>query len=268
MKGVVLGFDPTNGGFIRAEDGKRYELALDAWRGSRPPRAGEEVDFEINGDAASDIYPLVNETESTRDNLGKTLAEAGKAIAVSANRAAQGASNRLSDSPSNPIAQKLLKNGKKLSASLFALVLICFFLPFVTISCDNRPVGEISGIELATGKTVSAPTFTGQTRGQNIPGDGRAVLVFVAAAVGIGTSLIRVRRSFLVSAGVGVFGLLMLLSIKSEMDKQMIEQGAGYTGFKADYGLGFRGPVLFFIAAFCLNIWMFFQKRIDRRTTP
>ncbi|MBW4616223.1 MAG: hypothetical protein KME21_23705 [Desmonostoc vinosum HA7617-LM4] len=269
MKGIVLGFDPINGGLISAEDGKRYTLQLDAWRGLQPPRVGEQVDFEINGDAASEVYPLVNETESTQDDIGKTLTAAGKSLADATSRAAAEASVRLSEPPSNPTAQKLLENGKKVSASLFAVILICFFLPFVTVSCDNRPVFQMSGVEMATGKTVSTPDIFGsQTQSQKIPGDSRAALVFAAAALGIGTSLIKIRKSSLISAGIGAFGLVMLLSLKSEIDKQIINNGASYAGFKADYGVGFWGSILLFISAACLNIWLFFQKRTDRETTP
>lgn len=40
-----------------------------------------------------------------------------------------------------------MKSSKKISASLFALILVCFFLPFVTVSCENQPVLQLSGIE-------------------------------------------------------------------------------------------------------------------------
>jgi hypothetical protein len=92
---------------------------------------------------------------------------------------------------------KVLANTKKISASMFALVFICFFLPFVTISCENRPIVQFSGLELTTGKTLEMPSgissFTGKTKNENIPGDGKAALVLVAAAVGVGTSLLKVR---------------------------------------------------------------------------
>ncbi len=155
MKGIVLGFDSTNGGFIRADDGKRYVLASNEWRGAYPPHAGEEVDFEINDNAASEVYPLVNATTTTQESFGKTLNTVGKALAVSVSRAATEASNRLSESsnsasvggadlPSHPIIQKIHRHGKIISASMFALILICFFLKFVTISYEYRPFFELS----------------------------------------------------------------------------------------------------------------------------
>ena len=280
MKGIILGFDSINGGYIRAEDGKRYLLTLEAWRGARPPRTGEEVDFEVvNSDVASDVYPLVNATESTTESLSKTLNTVGKAFAGSVSRVAAEASNRLSEGSnlakevggsnlsSNPTIQQVHRHGKKISASMFALILICFFLPFVTVSCESTPIVAMSGFELITGKTISTPTFTGQTRSQKIPGSAGAALVFVAGAVGVGTNLAKIRKSSLISAGVGAFGLVMLLWLKSGIDKGISEAGATYSGFRANYGLGFWMPVLLFFLASCLNVWLFLQKRIDREPT-
>lgn len=60
MKGRVLGFSTEEaGGAISGEDGKRYKFRSDAWKGPKPPKPGEEVDYEIAADGtASEIYPL------------------------------------------------------------------------------------------------------------------------------------------------------------------------------------------------------------------
>lgn len=263
MKGVILGYNPTDGGFIRAEDGNRYVLRSDAWRGDRAPRVGEDVDFEVNGEVALDVYPL---GETVQESVGKTFRE----LADSASRIAAEASNRMADPSSNATVQKISNYGKKISASMFALIFMCFFLPFITVSCDNTPVVQMSGIEVAVGKTVSNEiprnfqAFGGQQQSQKIPGDGKAVLAIVAAAVGLGTSLIQNRKISLVSGGAAVFGLLLLLSLKSGIDKQLIERS---TAFRIDFGMGFWGSVLLFFSAACLNIWLFFQKRSSRETT-
>jgi hypothetical protein len=245
MKGKILGFDPSNGGFIRAEDDKRYTLPAHAWKGSRPPRAGEDVDFEVDGDVARDVYPLAGETPQY--DFNSTVGRVSELL-----------------NTSNPFVQKILEHTKKISASMFALILVCFFLPFVTISCENRPIVQLSALELTTGKTVETPQFNGQTKSQNIPGDAKAALVLVAAAAGIGTSLLKFRRSSLISAGVGAFGVLMLLALKSGIDSQLVDKGGGATGFKADYGLGFWGSTLLFLSAIALNIYQFFNKKIER----
>jgi hypothetical protein len=60
MKGKILGFDAAAGtGAISGEEGRRYKFHSAEWKGQRPPKAGEEVDFEIADDGhALEIYPL------------------------------------------------------------------------------------------------------------------------------------------------------------------------------------------------------------------
>jgi hypothetical protein len=253
MKGKILGFDPTNGGFIRAEDGKRYTLPANAWRGVNPPHAGEDVDFEVDGDVARETYPLTN--TASPSGVNSTVDRALELL-----------------NTSNPFVQKVLENTKKISASMFALVFICFFLPFVTISCNNQPVVQLSALELTTGKTFEMlKDVTDKTLVEvpkELPGDGKATLVLAAAAAGVGTSLLKVRRSSLISAGVGAFGLLMLQAIKLGIESQLVERGPSAMGFKAEYGIGFWGPTFLFLSAIALNIWQFFNQKIDQGNTP
>jgi hypothetical protein len=101
-----------------------------------------------------------------------------------------------------------------------------------------------------------------------LPGDGKATLVLAAAAAGVGTSLLKVRRSSLISAGVGAFGLLMLQAIKLGIESQLVERGPSAMGFKAEYGIGFWGPTFLFLSAIALNIWQFFNQKIDQGNTP
>jgi hypothetical protein len=251
MKGKVLVFDPTNGGFIRAEDGNRYVLRSNSWRGERDPRVGEDVDFEVNGDEACDVYPL-NETKSLQESVGDRFSD----LAGTVSRIAT----------DNQTIQKLLGNLKNISASLFAVVIICMCLPFLTVSCNDLPVVQMSGVEIVTGKTVTPPAFTGKTEPQQFPGDPKAALIFGAAALGIGASLAKHRQSSTAAAGIGAFGLVILLSIKSGIDSKIIEHGAGAAGFKADYGLGFWGSFLMFLSAACLNVWIHLNKK-DRGNT-
>lgn len=49
--------------------------------------------------------------------------------------------------------------------ALGAIVLICFFMPFLKISCGNQPIASITGLDLALGKTVEPPNFFGEEAG-------------------------------------------------------------------------------------------------------
>lgn len=57
MKGNVIGFDPdTNTGAISGHDGNRYDFATADWRGHSQPRHGDVVDFQPQGQRATQIY--------------------------------------------------------------------------------------------------------------------------------------------------------------------------------------------------------------------
>jgi uncharacterized membrane protein YhaH (DUF805 family) len=57
MKGNVIGFDPdTNTGAISGHDGNRYDFATLDWHGHGQPHHGDVVDFQPEGQRATQIY--------------------------------------------------------------------------------------------------------------------------------------------------------------------------------------------------------------------
>jgi hypothetical protein len=154
-----------------------------------------------------------------------------------------------------------MKSSKKISASFFALILVCFLLPFVTISCENRPVVQLSGLEMTTGKTVASQTFSGRKRAQRIPSDGRTILAFLAAGIGLWASLSNVKRDSSIPLGCGFSGSLLLLLLKAGIDGQVSSQSVRVATFKADYGVGFVGAFLLFLSSAILNGWTLLRKK-------
>lgn len=59
MKGNVLGYDAAAGtGAITGDDGKRYTFVSADNRGTAALKAGDAVDFQVEADAAKDIYAV------------------------------------------------------------------------------------------------------------------------------------------------------------------------------------------------------------------
>jgi hypothetical protein len=57
--GVVLSFDPAEGGILRAlDDGRRYRFDAADWRGKAGPVPGGWVDFEPEGEQARALLPV------------------------------------------------------------------------------------------------------------------------------------------------------------------------------------------------------------------
>jgi uncharacterized membrane protein YhaH (DUF805 family) len=57
MKGNIIGFDAdTNTGAISGHDGNRYDFATVDWHGQSQPHHGDVVDFQPDGQRATQIY--------------------------------------------------------------------------------------------------------------------------------------------------------------------------------------------------------------------
>jgi hypothetical protein len=57
------------------------------------------------------------------------------------------------------------ENERMIRPALGAIVLICFFMPFLKISCGGQPIASITGLDLALGKTIEPPNFFGDGAG-------------------------------------------------------------------------------------------------------
>lgn len=83
---------------------------------------------------------------------------------------------------------------KKWSVVPFGVILIAFFLPFVTFSCEGTRLLTLTGFQLVTGTTVERPSWDlfGERQSQRterINPDGRAIIAFGGALVGFLLSL-------------------------------------------------------------------------------
>ncbi len=75
----------------------------------------------------------------------------------------------------------------RLRAGIFGVVIVAFFLPFMTLSCTVQPLQtQISGIQLITG-TQPSPTPARMPQIQPQPAAG---IAFTAAWVGLTTSFL------------------------------------------------------------------------------
>lgn len=151
---------------------------------------------------------------------------------------------------------------KKLSPALFGLTLICFCMPFVTISCQEQKIMEFNGVQLATGTTIKQPTFNGPAKEEKIAGNPLAGLAIVAGVVGLGTSFIKAKKAAVAPAGSGAAGSILLLMLKSTLDNEIVKQGQGL--LLVNYGFGFWLAFLLFVASTIVNVYSVVQPSNDK----
>ncbi len=142
----------------------------------------------------------------------------------------------------------------------FGLILICFLLPFVTVSCAGQDILTMSGLQLSIGETVETPnTAGGPPNKQQLPGQPLAGFAFASAGIGLGVSFIRSRRGLIGQTIAGVAGAFLLLLLKTKIDRDVFQDGQSITSAK--YGLGFWLAFLLFVATVGLNGSLLFKSR-------
>jgi hypothetical protein len=169
----------------------------------------------------------------------------------------------------------LLQLIRGLSAAQFAGIVLLFFLPFVSVSCSNMFVIEISGQDFATGgqveipampnAPVAAPAAPGTppaaapaqgARNQNIDMKPSALIAWLLAAVGVVASLIAGRHYRIGSAAIGGVGAGMMFWLKSEIDKDFgvqLQQAQGF--IQLEYKFAFWACVVLFLTAAATNVF-------------
>ena len=116
---------------------------------------------------------------------------------------------------------------RKLSPAAFVFALICFFLPFVTFSCQGHEVASFSGIQLATGTTVKQPQMFGPPKSEKFQPEPLAILALLSVVAGVGLSFLKGKRGAVGSALLAVAGVVLLAALKSKLDGEAASQGGG-----------------------------------------
>lgn len=128
----------------------------------------------------------------------------------------------------------------KISAVLYAIVIIAFFMPFFMVSCEKTELLNINGIQLVTGgesKLQMDNVFEGmgkdpnsEQKPQKIQAQPMAIAAFVIAIIALLTSLL-LRNKF--------YFIPVLLSIAGVLCLHLLKNGMMGVVSKADTGMGF-----------------------------
>jgi len=165
---------------------------------------------------------------------------------------------------------------KKLSPAIFGIALICFFLPWVNVSCQGQKVITLSGIQLVTGTTIEEPKMFSELKGSSHPylkeprrsseeynkikGEVLAILTFLAAIVGLSLNFLKGKIGTLGSAIAGGIGTILLLLLSAKLNNDIFQQGRGL--LQLDYRIGFYLTLILFILAIGVNVYSIVQVKV------
>lgn len=156
-----------------------------------------------------------------------------------------------------------------ISPALFGLIIICFFLPWVNVSCQNYKIANISGMQFVTGTSLEEPQMFKQQFGtQNIPQKPTkqekikpqlyVILALICVITGLVLSFVKGKLGALTTSIAGVVGFIFVILQKFKLENELVQKSQGL--IKLDYLLGFYLTLILFLSAIAINIYSFFQK--------
>lgn len=130
---------------------------------------------------------------------------------------------------------------KMFCSGSFGLALLCFCLPWVTVSCQQQKMISSTGIELVSGMEVAEPgsaLFGGAPKKHKVEPNGLAILALIAAVAGFGLSFAGGGASALPALA----GIAGAIALKTNLDQEILKQGQGL--FQINYEFGFIGYMI------------------------
>ncbi len=157
------------------------------------------------------------------------------------------------------------KTIKKISPAILGIALICFFLPWINISCQGEKVATYTGIQLVTGTTIEQKGMFGEKKVEKVDAEPLAIATLICVIVGLGLSFLKGRKSAIAPAIVSAGGLVLLLLLKSKITNDILREGGGV--IQVGYSVGFWLTLLFIIFAIGLNAFLFSWGKIHTSGT-
>jgi hypothetical protein len=165
---------------------------------------------------------------------------------------------------------------KKLSPAVYVLIVFCFFLPFVNLSCSGQTVMSLSGFQLITGADMDQnllnpqgmfndPGMQSNQQDNHIDAEPMALFAFLAALLCLAISFIKKKPLSLFTMIVSVLGAIFLLMLKISMDGDASSKGQGV--LQIEYQFAYWFSFLLFIAGAVVQ-WLIFKEPDKASETP
>jgi len=165
---------------------------------------------------------------------------------------------------------------KFLSPSCFGLVILCFFLPFIDIKCNDVELANVKGIELVTGSQISSseislpPVSKDESKNPDLTFDHQsidinyfAVAAFVLALGGLVLYFLLKIQKELFMGIIGFGGVLSLLLMRVQVDHSIEASTEGMSRYVVhiDYVYGYWLCMIFFLIAGAVNLFAHIEEQ-------
>lgn len=124
---------------------------------------------------------------------------------------------------------------KKFSPAAFIIIIFCFFMPFVSITCGGQKVMSLTGIKLITGAEYKPQGMFDQKdmpedqmefkkdfdKEQNIDAQPMALFALIMAVIALILSFIQQKVPALICMIASVLGAAFLLLLKANLDSDI-----------------------------------------------
>jgi hypothetical protein len=155
----------------------------------------------------------------------------------------------------------------KLPPILFGVVILCFFLPFINVSCSGQKVMSITGVQMVTGTTFDEPSLFGETsKSHKAKAEPLAAIILFLAAFGFLPLLVPSLYFKIWDFVVSISGAVLLLAMKTKFDGEFVRQGGGgLSGLTLEYGIGYWLSFILFVLIFFISLVSSSQKELNKK---
>ena len=148
---------------------------------------------------------------------------------------------------------------KKYHFSVFALVLLCFLLPFINVFSFGQRLASLTGIQLTFGVSIEQANTNPFQRSQPKKDEGGelfAMIAFGAAILGLLLSF--QKKRFIGPAIMAGLGLASIIALKIKIDNDVLRELRGRA--QLEYAVGFILAAILYLMAFCLYVYLVKHK--------
>lgn len=133
-----------------------------------------------------------------------------------------------------------MKKTSKVSPALFGIIILCFVLPFVSVSCGGTEIFQLSGMDFLKGMS---------DQGQSMDPNPLAIIALIAAVIGLCIGFSGKKAANIGSAVLGFIGFASGIALKVTFDSRVAEEGAS-----TSWQIGYFLMLILFGAAVIYNI--------------